>query len=171
MFAALELALIVTLAVLLAVVSAVAGALWWKVRSIPLVRAARLSQELAERQRALEDILARLDVTAKRGTGLTGPYVPRSSILARSGPSHRADPPQPSAVAGPTLIAVPDLSAPARDRPDATAELARRFGSIWELADSGATADMIARTTGQPIGQVELIMGLRRRLAAAEGRT
>jgi hypothetical protein len=66
---------------------------------------------------------------------------------------------------------VPDLSAsPAGagqggDPAPAAAELAQRFGAIWRLAEEGATADAIARLTGQPIGHVELILGLKRHLA------
>ena len=46
---------------------------------------------------------------------------------------------------------------------------ARTAGSaaIWALADAGAPAEAIARETGQPIGQVELILGLRRQLGRA----
>ena len=45
---------------------------------------------------------------------------------------------------------------------EANSALARRFGPIWELADKGRSPGAIARETGQPIGQVELILGLRR---------
>ncbi|HEX8204327.1 MAG TPA: hypothetical protein VF590_27865, partial [Isosphaeraceae bacterium] len=76
----------------------------------------------------------------------------------------------PGTGAGPTLIAVPDLAGPPGEAEAASAELARRFGAIWDLADAGAPAEAIARGTGQPIGQVELILGLRRQLATAEGR-
>lgn len=152
-------ALIATLAVLLGLVSAAAGALWWRVRAQPLVRAAWLARELAERQRALEALLARFETAA----------TPTPRHPAGPPPIRRVDPAEPSAVAGPTLIAVPDLAAPAAARP-ATDELARRFGTIWDLADSGAGPEAIARATGQPIGQVELILGLRRQQATAGGR-
>ena len=67
----------------------------------------------------------------------------------------------------------PDLGAgPGRD---AFAEPGRRrlswtgrFGGVWGMADAGMPAEAIARETGQPIGQVELILGLRRQLLAAE---
>ncbi len=36
------------------------------------------------------------------------------------------------------------------------------------MADEGMPVDAIARETGYPIGQVELILGLRRRLLVAE---
>lgn len=84
----------------------------------------------------------------------------------------RADPPDERPYAGPTLIAVPDLAAgadPAASAGLATAELADRFGAIWEMAGAGLDAGAIAREVGQPVGQVELILGLRRQLAAAGG--
>ena len=65
---------------------------------------------------------------------------------------------------------MPDLAATAAEPSPAATELARRFGAIWDLADAGSTAEAIARRTDQPIGQVELILGLRRRLVAAEAR-
>jgi hypothetical protein len=162
---ALASGLIVTLAVLLALVSALAGALWWRVRTVPWIRVGRLAQELAERQAALDELLKRFELSArKRG----GPVPVARPSLA----SLRLDPPQSSAVSGPTLIAVPNLAAsPAPGPSAASAELARRFGAIWELADAGASPDAIARTTGHPVGQVELILGLRRQIAAAEGRS
>jgi hypothetical protein len=143
---ALELALIVTLAVLLAATSATAGALWW--RSRPEPPGADEAGALADRLRALDALLSRLE------------------SAPATAPRRRLDRAEPNAVAGPTLIAVPDLAAPAGDPSPASAELARRFGAIWDLADVGATPDAIARATGQPIGQVELILGLRRQLAA-----
>jgi hypothetical protein len=74
------------------------------------------------------------------------------------------DPGHPAA--GPTLISVPDLSSPAGPAApaEASAALGRRFAAVWDLADAGATAGAIARATGQPVGQIELILGLKRRL-------
>ena len=150
-------AAIVTLAVLLAIASATAGALWWRVRSAK-ARAGRPAGELAERLGRLEEILARIE-------GRTAAITPGSSHPAGPRAARRADRAEESAVAGPTLIAVPDLGAPAGDAAGSD-ELGRRFGAIWELADAGASAEAIARATGQPIGQVELILGLRRQRAA-----
>ncbi|MFO0908627.1 MAG: hypothetical protein U0794_09735 [Isosphaeraceae bacterium] len=68
----------------------------------------------------------------------------------------------------PTLIRVPNLvDCTPRDETGSDAEsaleLGRRFRGIWDLADTGLPPDTIARETGHPIGQVELILGLRRR--------
>lgn len=151
-------ATIITLSVLLAVVSALAGALWWRVRSAPLIRAAWLARELAERQEALESLIARLEPQ---------PRSPRRGAVSTANPSRtstlRADPPVRDPIPGPTLIEVPDMSATGRDDPARGADLASRYGPIWDLAGRGESADAISRSTGLPIGQIELILGLRRR--------
>ncbi len=61
----------------------------------------------------------------------------------------------------PKLITVPKLAA-AQDRQDAQGGLSQHYAAIWELARNGASPEVIARATGQPIGQIELILGLRR---------
>ena len=42
--------------------------------------------------------------------------------------------------------------------------LTQRYAAIWSLAASGSSAEVIARATGQPVGQIELILGLRRQI-------
>ena len=65
----------------------------------------------------------------------------------------------------PTLIAIPDLAAVEHEHdPRAGNELGERHGEVWALAAAGVPPEEIARQTGQPIGQVELIMGLYRQL-------
>jgi hypothetical protein len=66
----------------------------------------------------------------------------------------------------PRLIAVPNLAA-GQDRQATHGGLTQRYAAIWDLADSGASPDVIARATGQPIGQIELILGLRRQYDAS----
>jgi hypothetical protein len=100
------------------------------------------------------------------------PRKPRSSD--RGGSSVRADAGLDSAVVAPTLIAVPNLAGVggATEASAGSADLERlgsRFRAIWELADAGASAEAIARATGHPIGQVELILGLRRQLSGVPG--
>jgi hypothetical protein len=168
MSSSLAMTVIVALAVLLALVSALAGALWRRGRAWPLVEAVRLASALADRQRALEVLIAKLERKAAAPAGK-----PASSLLANPAAharrGRRFDRAEPSAITGPTLIAVPDLAA--QPSPAAAAELGRRFGAVWELADAGLASEEIARRTGQPIGQVELVLGLRRQLAAAGGRS
>lgn len=149
-----ELALIVAGVALLAATTALAGAWRWRVRA------------LAERVRALEAIVARME--SRLGAGdrpAHRPAGPRAVRIRRPDPAPEGVPP------GPTLIEVPDLTATPAEAPGAMSELAGRFGAIWERADRGEPPDVIAQATGQPIGQVELILGLRRRLAAAQGRS
>jgi hypothetical protein len=78
--------------------------------------------------------------------------------------TRRADPPGTAPARGPTLIAVPSIAADgsAAAASEAAAEFRRRFAPIWERAEAGERPDAIARATGHPIGQVELILGLRR---------
>lgn len=79
----------------------------------------------------------------------------------------RADAAKPPAIS--TLIEIPDVTskggvaAPS----DALIEFENRFGLIWGMADEGRGEDEIARATGYPIGQIELILGLRGRSASA----
>ncbi|HEV3163077.1 MAG TPA: hypothetical protein VGZ22_03470 [Isosphaeraceae bacterium] len=167
----LEITLIAVLGVLLAAVSALAGALWARGRTRPLVDVAHLAETLAVRLRTVDRLLARLEAVA----GETTPPEPHSRTVAalsarkaaRRGATRRFDRAEVSAVTGPTLIAVPDLGASPGEAAAAATELARRFGAIWDLADTGASPEAIARGTGQPIGQVELILGLRRQLGTA----
>jgi hypothetical protein len=72
---------------------------------------------------------------------------------------------------GPTLIAVPKIAGATELPTSPPKGLTHRFSPIWELADKGASAEAIARVTGQPVGQVELILGLRRQLLVTEGRS
>ncbi len=69
-----------------------------------------------------------------------------------------------------TLIAVPNLGVdePEVD-PGAENDLSQRHGEVWSLAALGASTQEIARQTGQPIGQVEVIVGLYRRLHSSRG--
>ena len=80
--------------------------------------------------------------------------------------SPRPDRREASPLKGPTLIAVPNLSVAAPEATEMPADLARRFGAIWALADAGTSPESIARQTEQPVGQVELILGLRRTRSA-----
>ena len=70
----------------------------------------------------------------------------------------------------PTLISVPDLAADSRDQSLADdGGLGQRHAEIWALAAAGASTQEIAGQTGQPIGQVELIVGLYRRSSSHRG--
>jgi hypothetical protein len=64
----------------------------------------------------------------------------------------------------PTLIAVPNLEDAPGNREVTAGGLKERYAAIWTLADKGGSVDVIARATGQPVGQIELILALRRRI-------
>ena len=58
----------------------------------------------------------------------------------------------------------PGLEPAQSDRDITVNGLKERYAAIWALADSGATLEQMARATSQPIGQIELILGLRRQI-------
>jgi hypothetical protein len=167
----LVLALIVTLVRMLALVSGLAGALWWRLRSMPPGNPASLADELAGLVHRLEGMLERLEPEAPgRPRHAAAPKLAARAqrvvfSLAKAQPSTASD----EAPAAPTLITVPGLAdAPHTASTDpASSDLGQRFAAVWELADAGASPEAIARRTGHPIGQVELILGLRRQLETA----
>jgi hypothetical protein len=138
---------------------------------------ARQVAEVADRLRLLE---ARLQEIEAKGGGKPGrqkragnglvphwPHWPR----ATDGWHKRAEANHAGPAMAPTLIAVPSLAAPPSEREASIDGISHRYAAIWSLADSGASADMIARATGHPIGQIELIMGLRRQIDASRNKT
>jgi hypothetical protein len=124
----------------------------------------RRFDDLLGKVRALEARLATIEGSA------TEPAVSASIASRRttSKPGRRVDLGGSTTSAGPTLISVPDLTTPPGSNAEAATELDRRYGPVWAMADDGLAVDAIARETGYPIGQVELILGLRRRLLVAE---
>ena len=131
-------------------------------------------RELGEQLRSLR---ARLELceaslNASRGGGASTDWPSPGEIIAFRRPvtPGRSRPRQSAGtvldeVGGATLITVPKLAA-AQDRQAAQDGLSQRYAAIWDLARKGASPDVIARATGQPIGQIELILGLRRQLDA-----
>src|SRR5262245_27133432 len=115
------------------------GAIWARLRSLPLEETSRLVDDLARRQESIEALLVRLE--NERHPEPSAPLAPAAPPAAgnapenRSAQSQRADRARPSAVAGPTLIAVPSLAAAGDAGSAAALELGRRFGAIWKLAD------------------------------------
>jgi hypothetical protein len=149
--------------------------LWARVRSFPAEETTRRVNDLAMRQRSIEALLMKLEPNRDGATG-TAPRAATAKPTAPGGSpgrpqrGERADRPAAQAGKGPTLITIPHLPAPTSDVSGlAAAELGRRFGAIWALADAGESTEAIARETAQPIGQVELILGLRRQLTSHSG--
>ena len=152
-------ALVLVFGLALGVVLILLGLIWTRIRSWRGDESTRLVDDLARRQTALEALVTR----ERTGTGTGTETEP-----ARGGGSRRRVDQAPAGRGdGPTLIAVPTLAAGASESSAqaAAAELAERFGAIWGRANAGASAEAIARETGQPVGQVELILALRRQLA------
>ncbi len=140
-----------------------------------VVRLKRRLDALAPRLASLR----RMDLLAPLALDLAG-RVERLEALSQARPAEAPPEPAPASPrlridaaheavykgpSCPTLIEVPSLAAPLPAQPpsELAAELDRRFGPIWGLADAGLPLDEIVRRTGHPIGEVELILGLRRR--------
>lgn len=163
--------LIVILALGLVLLAVALGIVWFRLRSVEAMLSGAGLRDLGRRLDLLEETArGPSSRPASADTARVWPVRnhPGPPVVRLAATAVRIDPAEPSAVSGPTLIAVPDLTAGAR--PHATSsvsrELGRRYGAIWELADAGEPADAIARATGQPVGQIELILALRRQAAA-----
>jgi hypothetical protein len=129
---------------------------WIRLRSKPVLQPPASLEELRQEVAALREAVERL-----------GPDRDGARARVAAGPrAHRFDRAAENAVAGPTLIAVPNLASASDPASAAAGELARKFEPIWSLAESGLSAEAIAARTGQPVGQVELILGLRRQAGA-----
>jgi hypothetical protein len=128
--------------------------------------------ELAADMRRLEGRLALAEqagrsagakqATATSENGSNGRALPNRPFLTgwRRVPETHAGPQE----GGSSLISVPNLAADQDDRDASSSSLSQRYGAIWTLADGGASPEVIAKATGQPIGQVELILGLRKHI-------
>jgi hypothetical protein len=133
-------------------------------------QAERQWQAITERVGALEGRLEQFDratndqpSTAKHGEESGIPQGPHW-LGAGHAKSKRLGADRAAAASAPTLIAVPSLAGPPSEREASINGLSHRYAAIWSLANSGASADVIARATGQPVGQIELILGLRRQI-------
>lgn len=157
MSATLSVLLLVSTHCLLAAVLVCSVRTWLRVRALPGPELARVIESLRAEIAALKPALER--VKAERRTA--------RNRVAPASRLHRIDPAVENAVPGPTLIAVPNLATSTEGTGPANEELGRRFAPVWSLADTGLSAEAIAERTGQPIGQVELILGLRRQLGTS----
>ena len=141
-------------------------------------------QQLADQVHALDERLTHQVAINPAGLGITN--LVRADLPAGRGPVRATDtvgrthggvvPPAPgTAPAGqlfvradsahePPLIAVPNLEGVHSDRDVKVTGLKERYAAIWALADTGTAPEVIARATGQPVGQIELILGLRRQI-------
>lgn len=70
--------------------------------------------------------------------------------------------------AAPSLISVPDMSRPTAGGSEGAPIPSRKHEDVWAMADQGASAVEIARATGRPIGQVEIILRLQQHQRASK---
>jgi hypothetical protein len=136
--------------------------------------------ELTGHLRAFQDRLERCESsfqTLQRGSAhLAGTNAPKLRSVRTKATLGRLGPERVEVVSGVgqdehRLIAIPNLASTASDREATLSSLTQRYAAIWALADTGASPDVIARATGQPIGQIELILGLRRQIDGARPHT
>jgi hypothetical protein len=92
----------------------------------------------------------------KGGSLPSRPFLSSLRRSAASGPVTQED--------DTSLISVPNLASSADDRRPSSSPLDQRYAAIWSLADQGASPEVIAKATGHPIGQIELILSLRRHI-------
>jgi hypothetical protein len=133
--------------------------------------------ELANQVRALEARLEQSDAFSqvRRRNGV--PASPHGALswrpegpqarFAGSARAERAAATARAAQPEPPLIAVPTLTSAPEHREELVSGLSDRFAAIWSLAENGDSPEEIAQATGQPIGQVDLILGLLRHIAGA----
>jgi hypothetical protein len=97
----------------------------------------------------------------------SAPSVPSPMAKKKAPGQFASEGRRPGQQGGVTLIAIPDLAAvePQTDKNDERA-LDLRHAEIWSMLDAGVPGDEIARRTGQPMGQVELIIGLYRQVSS-----
>lgn len=99
-----------------------------------------------------------------RRPGARGPgYLPGFAASDSGGPAGvetRADP---------ALISVPNLATAGEPDPEVAEALSQRHAEVLSLSAGGVRAEEIAHRTGQPVGQVELILGLFRHSQPTRG--
>ena len=151
------------------------GVLILRKHEAQLGRSEQRLDELASRMGLIESRFDRSDraevTTAVAWEGLPGPTSHVSSRANSAGPLRQGSFSRNEARSSSTLIAIPDLAAETTElNAESESEMVRRHPEVWNLAAAGMTPGEIARQTEQPIGQVELIVGLYRRLNSSRGR-
>jgi hypothetical protein len=177
--------LIITLAIVAAALGAGVGLVTSLIMNLRKLRrhGERQTAELARRLRLLESRVQRTDAPegASPGPRSLGLATGRSRSktpeigLSPASPSFRRQAhlrQSPEERDAPILIAIPDLGARDPEPGDRSeTELGQRHGEVWALAAAGASPTEIARQTGQPIGEVDVIVGLYRQLHGSRGST
>ncbi len=125
----------------------------WEVQMHETAR--ELSATLDSKMRALQALIAEADRAAARleAAGAESPHATRQPDPPDHQPATQAEALRPSGGSGPGA----DADAESTRRPSAR----RCQEEIYTLADYGVDALEIARRVGSPVGEVELILGLR----------
>ncbi len=128
--------------------------------------ALRLSNRNASANAAAELLARRVDALSLRVRQLetSRERAEASAKAKRAARNVRVDSGRNTQESGRTLIAVPSLASRGSGEIAAAAaeELSRRFGTIWNLSQAGRSIAEIASETGHPVGEIELILGLKR---------
>ena len=147
--------------------------------AIMSLRLRRLRERFDLYVAAHEDRLGSIDARLSRGEqasndrephgkGFDRPASEPLKSRANAAATEESNPGRAATINQPTLIAVPGLATPeshADQDPAATSatnRLRERHAEIRTLAESGISVEEIARRTGLPIGQVDLVLGLHR---------
>jgi hypothetical protein len=152
--------LVVTVAAAFLLLGIAGSPLAW---ALLLQQRSRSEQLMEQKWRELADQVQALENRQMQHESIK-PVFPEMRSLARADSPERRGSVRADGMHEPALIAVPNLEGEAPDRDINVSALKERYAAIWALADSGSKPDIIARATGQPIGQIELILGLRRQI-------
>ncbi len=130
-----------------------AEVLRWEVQMHETAR--ELSAQLDSKMGALQAMIAEADRAASRleAAGAESPDALRQPVPPDSQPTTQAEALRPS---GP-----PDQAPGEADQASPRCSIGRRQEEIYTLCDYGLDAAEIARRVGSPVGEVELILGLR----------
>ncbi len=139
---------------------------WWRrcrerrvtIREVTRGQTAHLREERELRQ-AMEALLAQLEDVSRRINAQTDTRIAKLEALLREADARTGGPPDSTSsrdVALKTASVAASRVAPAPERRP------QRFARVYELADSGTAPLAIADTLQVPVGEVELILNLRK---------
>ena len=127
------------------------------------------SRRQTSAKRELEQVMLELDQLARQVHGRLDTKLARLEIVIRDADARieRLSRLMRSAQGGDSVDATLESEAP-RAASETPAEPERTHGDVCRLADQGRSPSQIAREVGKPVGEVELILALRKTKAAAE---
>jgi hypothetical protein len=134
--------------------------LQWEIEAHDLARelCARIDSKLGILEALIQDAgqqITRLESAIERAERLaTTGGAARSAFQQLHHAGHGPQAHQAAALSGGLRIDLPALDEP-------QSRIARRYDEIYALADAGHGSDHIAQQLGSPVGEIELILGLR----------